>query len=127
MKIRLSSILQYLITFEASFICCVIGELIYRETNDGDKVPPIGTITQDLNNQLVQLAPELFHKGVYGKISILEDWIRWPELHKFPVLFYLASVNGATTEQCGFLNGHQFRVEMIRYLIEKHGDVELTF
>ena len=127
MKIRLSSILQYLITFEASFICCVIGELIYRVTNDGDKVPSIGAITQDLNNQLVQLEPGLFHEGVFGRASIFEDWIRWPELHKYPSLFNLASVNGATTEQCGFLNGHQFRVEMVRYLIEKHGDIELTF
>lgn len=127
MKIRLSSILQYLITFKASYICCVIGELIERETADGDKVPPIGVITLQLNYQLVQLEPGLFHEGTFGRVSILEDWIRWPELHKYPSLFNLASVNGETTDYCGFLNGNQFRVEMVRYLIEKHGDIELTF
>jgi hypothetical protein len=127
MNIRLTRVLKTLLAQEASYVCCVIAELLNRATPEGEKVPAIGTITLGLNEQLVKLEPGLFHAGTYGSISILEDWIRWPELHKYPALFDRAIVKGETTEQCGFFSGHEFRVEMLRYLIEKHGDVELTF
>lgn len=127
MKIRLTQILNKLIGQKATYVCCVISDIITNETPDGERALAIGNITLALNEQLVKLEPGLFHEGTYGRISILEDWIRWNELHNYPSLLSLTFDNGTTMDDCGFLDAFQFRAEMLRFLIETHGDIELTF
>lgn len=118
-KVKLSKIQRELKASGTGYLCFAIAAALHGKAH-------IPSITGTLGAHLIKIEPELFKSSDYGNAAILEDWIQWDQLHRYPVLFN-QSVVKEHPDDCFFRFAHQFRVDLVHMLIEKHGDLELTF
>lgn len=119
LKVKLSKIQRELKSSGTGYLCFAIANALNGKVH-------LPSITGSLGAHLMRIEPELFKAGDYGDASILEDWIQWDQLHRYPVLFNHAVVK-SHPDDCYIKHANQFRVELVRILIEKYGDIELTF
>jgi hypothetical protein len=119
LKVKLSKIQYELQSSKTGYLCFAIADALNGKIH-------IKSITGSLGAHLMKIEPELFKASKYGNSSILEDWIQWDQLHRYPVLFN-QSVVKPNPDDSFFRNANQFRVDLVSILIEKHGDIELTF
>ena len=119
LKVKLSKIQRELESSKTGYLCFAIADALYGKVH-------IPSITGTLGEHLQKIEPELFKASDYGNSAILEDWIQWDQLHRYPVLFN-QSVVKEHPDDCLFRFANQFRVDLVRMLIDKHGDLELAF
>ena len=119
LKVKLSDIQRELKASKTGYMCFAIADALCGRAH-------IPSITGTLGVHLLNIEPELFKASDYGNSAILEDWIQWDQLHRYPVLFNRAMIKD-NPDDCLIRGANQFRVDLVRILIEKHGDLELTF